>query len=238
MGELVDLEYVDDVAVITMDDGKVNALSPAMWSALNDALDHAESNSSPVVIAGRAGIFSGGFDLKVLRSGGAEANAMLDSGFGTAERLLAFRAPVVAAVTGHAIAMGAFLVCSCNYRVGVDGPFRLVANEVTLGMTMPYGIVELCRLRLAPTHLVRALTMAEPFEGVAAVQAGFLDEVTAQADVVTVAVARARAMTELNRGAFVASKQRVYASALVAIRAGFERDSLERAEMMGQSVSS
>ena len=145
------LQYsvADRVAAITMDDGKVNALSPAMLAALNDALDRAEDNEvAAVVLAGRPGRFSAGFDLGVLRGGGAEAEGMLKSGFELAERLLAFPLPVVLACTGHAITMGSFLVLSADYRIGAAGDFKIQANEVAIGLTMPYAMLA---VRAVPT---------------------------------------------------------------------------------------
>jgi enoyl-CoA hydratase len=233
MSPLVTYEDRDGVALITMDDGKVNALSSVMWSELNAALDRAESTGAVAVISGRPGVFSGGFDLKVLRAGEEDAEAMLDAGFDTAQRVLSSRVPVVAAATGHAVAMAAFLVLSCDYRVGVDGPFRIVANEVAIGLPMPHGIVELCRQRLSPSHLSRAMSLAEPFEGQAAVTAGFLDEVVAEDRVVTRALERASELGALDRHAYLETKQRVREAALAEIARGFSRDREER-ELIGR----
>src|SRR3954468_10810787 len=100
----------DAIATITMDDGKRNALSPAMLAELNAALDRAEAARALVVLTGRDGVFSAGFDLRVLGNAGADAAGMVRTGFELAARLLAFPTPTVVACTGHAIAMGAFLV--------------------------------------------------------------------------------------------------------------------------------
>ena len=134
---MVGYELHDSVATITMDDGKVNALSVRMLGTLGEALDRAETDRAIVVLTGRPGIFSAGFDLQVLRAGGADAVQMLKAGFELAERLLSFPTPVVVACSGHAIAMGSFLVLSADYRVGVSGEFRITANEVAIGLTMP-----------------------------------------------------------------------------------------------------
>ena len=77
------------IAVITMDDGKVNALGPAMLAEINTALDRAESeDAGAVVIAGNNRVFSGGFDLKVFRSGDIQAAIeMLTAGFELSHRL-------------------------------------------------------------------------------------------------------------------------------------------------------
>ena len=105
-GELVTYQLVDGTAMIVMDDGKANALSLEMLSALNQALDRAASDGAVVVLTGRQGIFSGGFDLKVLGAGGPDAAVMLEQGFLLALRLLEHPAPVIIACNGHAVAMG------------------------------------------------------------------------------------------------------------------------------------
>jgi enoyl-CoA hydratase/carnithine racemase len=119
MGSLVRYDFDGSVARITMNDGKVNVLSPEMLAELNEALSRAEADAAIVALAGRPGVFSAGFDLKVLRAGGPGARIMLRAGFELAERMLSFPMPVVIACTGHAVAMGAFLVLSGDYRIGV-----------------------------------------------------------------------------------------------------------------------
>ncbi len=234
MSDIVTYEGpTDGVAVITLDDGKVNVLSPTMLSAINEAFDQAERDDVITVLAGRTGIFSGGFDLKVMTQGPHEANAMTTAGFDLAERILGLRRPVVAACTGHAIAMGAFLCLSTDYRIGTDGPFRVVANEVAIGMTLPRGIIELCRAKLATPLLGRVMTQAEPFSGAAAVAAGFFDELAAPEDVITRARARAAQLCALDARAVGATKSRVFAADRAAIRAAFEQDELDAAEVLG-----
>jgi enoyl-CoA hydratase len=76
-----------------MDDGKVNALSRPMLTELGAALDRAAADRAVVVLTGREGVFSAGFDLPVLRAGGPPAAELLHAGFELAERMLAFPAP-------------------------------------------------------------------------------------------------------------------------------------------------
>ena len=120
-------------------------------------------------------MFSGGFDLKVLQAGGDEAVGMLRGGFALAHRVLSFPRPVIAACTGHAVAMGAFLLLSTDHRVGADGPFRIVANEVAIGLTMPHSALAILRWRLSPPAFDRAVLLSETFDPPSAVGAGFLD---------------------------------------------------------------
>lgn len=147
----------DGVSWLTMDDGKANVLSFAMFEAINAALDDAESNGQVVVLAGRPGRFSGGFDLAVLTSLTVDAARLLRTGFELSHRLLSFPRPVVVACTGHAYAMGSFLVLSGDYRLGAaDAEHRITANEVSIGMTLPYAAIEVLRQRLTRAAFERA----------------------------------------------------------------------------------
>ena len=126
--DLLTIRNDDACTVVTLDDGKVNALSLAMFEAIDAALDAAVERRLPVVLTGRDGVFSAGFDLEVLRAGDADARAMVGAGFELSYRLLSFPVPVVIACTGHALAMGVFLVLSGDYRVGAYGDYRIGAN--------------------------------------------------------------------------------------------------------------
>src|SRR3954471_12415346 len=124
---LVSYHLEGAIATVTMDDGKVNALSPAMQAELKSALDRAEADRAVLLLTGRDGVFSAGFDLRVIRGGGNDAGAMVRGGFELAHRLLSFPTPVVVACTGDAIAMGVFLLLSADYRVGASGSYKLMA---------------------------------------------------------------------------------------------------------------
>lgn len=183
MGDKVHLTVEDQVATITMDDGKVNALSPDMQLEINEALDHAELEGvGAVVIGGNNRVFSGGFDLKVLKGGGKQATEMLAGGFELAARILAFPKPVVMACTGHSIAMGSFLMLSGDHLIGAPS-HRIQANEVAIGLTMPGPALAILRHRLTPAAFQRAVGLSAEFKGESAVAAGYLDELV-EADMV------------------------------------------------------
>ena len=224
MGSLVSYRLDDGVATIVMDDGKVNALSIEMLASITEALDHAVADEAAVVLTGRAGVFSGGFDLKVLTAGGADAARMLEDGFRLALRLLEHPTPVVIASNGHTIAMGVFVLLSGDYRIGVDGPFRIVANEVTIGMTMPWTAIEICRQRLAPAHFHRVLNLSEVYTPAEGVAAGLLDRVVAVDELLPTATTLASSLAGLDRRAHASTKLRARRAALDAIRAGLEMD--------------
>ncbi len=225
MQKLVSYSLDGSVATVTMDDGKVNVLSSRMLAELNEALDLAEADKAVVVLAGRPGVFSAGFDLPVLRAGGAAAADMLRAGFDLAERVLAFPTPVLIACTGHAIAMAAFLVLSGDYRIGAAGPYKITANEVAIGLTLPRAAVEICRQRLSPAHFNRATILAEVFSPDNAVQAGFLDRVVDAAELDHAAHAVAADLATLDRAAHAATKLRARARTLDAVHEAIELDS-------------
>lgn len=181
MSELVTVEGKDTHTQLTMDDGKANALSFAMLDALNAGLDSAAASGKPVVIAGRPGKFSAGFDLKVMAAGGEDRVRLLRQGAETAVRLLDFETPVMLAVTGHALAMGALLCLSADYRLGVRGDFKLGLNEVAIGMTLPWFGVELARARIVDTHFTQAVALARIYDPDGAAAAGYLDDVVDEA---------------------------------------------------------
>lgn len=218
----VTYDLADGIATITIDDGKANALSLDMLNAIGSALDRAEADGAVVVLSGRAGMFSAGFDLRVLRGGGSDMVAMVRGGFALAERMLSFPLPIVVACSGHAIAMGLFLVLSGDYRVGVDGPFKLTANEVAIGLTLPPVAIEICRQRLAPAHLHRAAILAEVYAPDDALDAGMLDRVVSAAELADVARTAAARYAQLDLAAHAATKLLVQEESLRAIRAGLE----------------
>ena len=224
MSDLVSYHQAAATATITMDDGKVNALSPQMFGELNAALDQAEAAGVTVILTGREGVFSAGFDLGVLRAGGPQATALVRTGFELSARLLEFPAPVVVACPGHAIAMGVFLLLSGDFRLGAAGPYRITANEVAIGVTMPRPAIEICRQRLAPAHFNRALILADVYAPDEAAAAGFLDRVVAPAELGPAAQAVADRLARLDMAAHAATKRRIRQPVAEAVRTALEED--------------
>jgi enoyl-CoA hydratase len=220
----VSVQSADGVHVITIDDGKVNALSPATQAAINSALDAAEDAGDAVVLAGRSGILSAGFDLKVLQAGGAEAVAMLRGGFELSARLLSFPRPVVVACTGHAVAMGVFLLMSGDYAVGSRGEFRIAANEVSIGLPMPTPALAVMRHRLTPAAFQRSAVLAQNFNPEQALAAGFVDALAEADEVLELAHSMAAAFASLDAAAHVATKLEARASTLATMRESITRD--------------
>jgi enoyl-CoA hydratase len=212
------------VAVIHMDDGRVNSLSPEMLAGIEAQLDRAEKEAGAVVLVGREGRFCAGFDLATMGAGPEAAHGMVLAGAELLLRLSTLPIPVVAACTGHALAAGALLLLAADLRVGCRGEFKLGLNEVTIGMALPIFALELARERLSKRHFARATQMAEIYSPDTAVDAGYLDRVEALPDVLQAARGEATRLAELQQPAFRLTKQRNAEAMVERIRATLDED--------------
>jgi enoyl-CoA hydratase len=182
------------------------------------ALERAEKEAKAVVLVGRPGRFSAGFDLSVMTQGGDAVGKLVCAGAELGMRFYASPLPTVAAVTGHALAMGAVLLLAIDERLSGDGNFKIGLNETAIGMTLPHFALILARERLAPTHLGRATSNAEIYSPQGAVEAGFIDRVVPVDRLVDDAVERAQQLAKLDGRAHAATKLRLRAAALEQLR--------------------
>ena len=207
MTDLITYTCEDGVAVIQMDDGKANVLSPDMLGELETAFDKAEADEAVVILTGRdGGIFSGGFDLSVMMSGPEAAVALTCQGSRFALRILKHPFPVIAATGGHAIAMGAFTLLACDYRVGGDASTKTGLNETQIGMTMHHFGIELAREFIPKNYLNRSMINGEIFGPEDAKQAGYYDILAPKDSVMDTAKGAAKMMALLNMRAFKGTK--------------------------------
>jgi enoyl-CoA hydratase len=225
MADLVTYERNGEVSTVTMDDGKVNVFSIPMLRSLHDAFDHAERDGTVVLLTGRPGYFSAGFDLNVLRDGSPEdAVTLLRLGATLAERILSFPAPVAVACTGHAFPAGAFLLMAADSRIAADGPFKLGLNEVRIGLTLPWFAVVLARHRLAPAHFDHAVVTGTMLTPPQAREAGLLDAVVTPDALEATAAAAAADLATIDRRAHAATKLRARQPVLAELRAAIDSE--------------
>jgi enoyl-CoA hydratase len=213
------------VGNIVMDDGKLNIMSVDMLAALHGAFDQAERDKTVVVLSGRGKAFSAGFDLNVFAEGTAEAmHEMTKSGAELALRLLSFPTPVVAACNGHALPMGAFLLMSSDIRIAAEGTYGIGMNEVAIALTVPRFAVEVARNRLTPPYFNRLLTTGQMLPPAEAAAAGFVDWTVPAAELDAAAAKAAQALSKIDMASHAATKLRVRAPAIKAIRAAIDSD--------------
>ncbi|MBA6390882.1 crotonase/enoyl-CoA hydratase family protein [Colwellia sp. BRX10-3] len=223
--ELIDFEISEQIATITLKNGKVNAISHQVIAEINDALDQAESAGAVVILTGQPGIFSAGFDLKTMKESSDSAVALVTAGSTLSRRMLSFQFPIIGACTGHAIAKGAFLLLSCDHRIGSLGQFKIGLNEVAIGMTMHQAGIEIARNRMPINYLTRSVINAELFSPETAVLAGFLDTLVEPEQLMATAKSVANQMLTLNMKAHHGTKLKERKDILAALDAAIELDS-------------
>lgn len=197
----------DDIALICFDDGKANAVNHEFISAMNDALDKAEQEAKAVVIYGREGMFSAGFDLKALAKGGSQADEMLQKGMVLVTRMYGLGLPLVSACDGHAIGMGAFLLMASDNRIGSDSEYTVNLPETAIGMPFTPVLMSLIKDNIVNTEQTLAVIQSKKYDPTGAVKAGFLDELVARDQLMEKATTLAKQLAELPQAYYQANKR-------------------------------
>jgi enoyl-CoA hydratase len=206
------LQYVvnERIATIVHDDDGANTLTTEVFEAYFELLDRAEVDDAvgAVVIRGRDGFFSAGMDLKWMRTIDHEELGTIGPNMASlAHRLFIFPKPVIAAVTGHAIAGGAIILLACDRSIGVEGEYKIGLNEVALGIPFGGFAMKLAQSHLTPSAFGSGLLHGETFRPTRALELGYLDELAPAAEFdARVASVAARA-AELSPFAYQLTKQ-------------------------------
>ena len=172
-------------------------------------LDKAEQDNKIVILTGEGGIFSGGFDLKVMTKSADSAKELVTKGSKLSLRMLSFPKPIIIACNGHAIAKGAFLLLSADYRIGLEDDFKIGLNEVMIGMTMHNAGIAIAKARLSEVYLNRSVNNAEIFSSKDAVKAGFLDTIVPKNHLLPTAIKVAGMFSKLHPKAHAETKLKV-----------------------------
>jgi len=202
---MISTETKDGVHFITLDDGKVNALNKEKLDALVAALADCAGDLAPVVIQGRKGIFSAGFDLKGFSAGPDAAVAQLQAGKDAILAILRHPAPVVTVCEGHAYPMGAFLMLAADHAIGIEGEFVAGMNESAIGMALPIYPMILAADRLSPAGR-KAVATGELFDPKRAKEVGYFDTLVAPDAVEATLAGVLKHLKGLNPGAVNANK--------------------------------
>lgn len=222
--EAVGYELREKVAIVRLDDGKANALSSALIQAIHGALDRAEKEAGAVLLAGRPGRFSAGFDLAEMRAGPDSVRRVVGAGAELFLRFFEYPRPIVAACTGHALAAGAIALLASDVRLGAEGAFKIGLNEVAIGLTLPIFGVEFARARLSKRHFARAVVHADLYAPAEAVDAGFLDRTVAADALLDEAIAEASRLAELPAAAYAGTKRNAWSAMVAAVRETLDGD--------------
>ncbi|MEP1470438.1 MAG: crotonase/enoyl-CoA hydratase family protein [Halieaceae bacterium] len=209
---MMDYQVSDNIVTLTFDDGKANAVGHDFLDNINAGLDRAvQEEAGAVILRGREGMFSGGFDLAEFEKGVEAGMAMVQRGFELLVRLYSFPLPLVAASTGHGVAMGAFMIMACDSRVACSGKFKMSLPETAIGMQLPPLLVELATSRISVRHATRVILQSEVYPPEAAVDAGFIDEVVPVDELESRTMEIAKKLAELPQAQYAENKLSVRA---------------------------
>jgi len=212
-----------NVSVITMHDGKANAFSQKMIDDFNSCLEGVPRDSGSLLVTNRPNIFSGGFDLKTINSGDADAaSKMSRGGLTLLADLFSFPRPAVIACNGHAVALGAFILLAADYRIGADGDFKVWANEIGNDMTVPVAILEIAKIRIGQAHWYSAIMHSQPYAMEDAIAPGYIDEVVPQDKLMETALAKAEELAKLNHPYYATTKNWAQEDVMKKIRASIQ----------------
>jgi enoyl-CoA hydratase len=205
------IEHDGDVALLSRDDGKANTVLVPEFQGLEAALETiAASKASAVVISGRPGFFSAGLNLKALGAMSMQQKQELVSAMGSAVlKLFLFPRPVVAAVSGHALGGGAMFALAADVRLFAEGAFKFGLNEVPAGLFVPTYAIELMRAAVSPAHLTPLVVHGRVINPTEALAMNVAESVHAPDALKAAALARARALGELNGTGYAATKRLV-----------------------------
>ena len=198
----------NNISIITLDDGKANVFSPKMIQDVNDCLDQVPTQKGALIITGRDGMFSAGFDLKIISAGEMSAiTEMTTNGFKLLSRIFSFPRPVLGACSGHGIALGTFLLCCCDYRIGVKGEFMIGANEMRTNMVIPTPILELIKFRVSNGHKYRAILGAEMYSIEDGIEAGLIDEVVEPENLMEASMHKIKDLASMGHPSYTLTKE-------------------------------
>lgn len=224
MNKFVTYHSEEKYVIITIKNGKANAISLEVIAGLHIGLDKAEQENKVIILRGQNGIFSAGFDLKVMTKSPESAKELVTKGSRLSLRMLSFSQPIIVVCSGHAIAKGAFLLLSSDYRIGAEGDFKIGLNEVMIGMTMHHAGIVIAKSRLSEVYINRSVNNAEIFNPKEAVKAGFLDMIVSESILLPSAIKVAEMFSKLNKKAHFETKLKVRKQQLEDLKSAIELD--------------
>jgi enoyl-CoA hydratase len=220
------LEEAESVAIIRIDDGKVNAFSKELLSSLSEAFDLALAHHKAVLILGGTRCLSAGFDLSAMRSDAGTRRELVVSGLDLALKIFESPIPVVVGCTGHAIAAGTLLLFGADHVIVGDGPVKIGLNETTIGIELSPFVLELARYRLLPSAYNQILR-GHLYGAEAAHLAGYVDEVVPSDEVIPRSIEAAKQLAELDPLSYRRTKEAMRSKTISALRAALERKRAE-----------
>ena len=214
-------DHAGGVRKLILDRPPANAEDETLLADLGAAVDDAAADDAvrAVVLTGAGKFFCAGFDLASARREGDEVAVLTTTFRDTHVKLLSIPKPTLAMVGGHAIAGGLVLVLACDYRLGLDGDYRIGLNEVAIGASYPKVAFEIVRLKLTNQRASELLLGAALYPAKEALRLGVVDELIAAEKFEETVLRRAAKMGTYPREAYAHTKLALVADVLERVAA-------------------
>jgi len=221
MSTVRESDHPGGVRMLTLDRPPANAEDETLLSDLCTVLDRAHGDPAvrAVVLTGEGKFFCGGFDLSAPRRDDEEISVMTTTFRDAHVKLLTMAKPTLAMMNGHAIAGGLILVLACDYRLGLDGDYKIGLNEVAIGASYPKVALEITRLRLTHQRAAELLLGAAIYPAKEALRLGVVDELLAAEKLRDTVLRRAARMGAYPREAYVHTKLALVAETVARVMA-------------------
>ena len=221
-----------EVAIVSLDDGKANALLVPEFKGLEAALDEVKAGPAKAcVLTGRTGFFSAGLNLKAMAGMSLDELKALISAMGSAVlKLFLFEKPVVSAVSGHALGAGAMFGFGADVRVFAEGSYKFGLNEVPAGLFVPTFAVELARSAVSSSRITELVVHGRVLSPMEALTMHVAESLHAPDSLIAAAVMRAKALATLSGPGYALTKRlvREQSAELSRARLSGELDELAR----------
>lgn len=205
---MIETVFDEEIAILRIDHGPVNALDAELMAALADAIDAVEQDAKAVVLTGAGGAFSAGADLiRLLDEGRRYVEEARPHATRAFERMFMISRPVVAAINGHAIAGGCVIALACDHRITASGEHRLGLAELKVGVPFPAWALEIVRFAVPPPHLQRLIYSGRLVTPDEALALGLVDEVVAPDLLMERALKAARRLASIPASTFRLTKR-------------------------------
>lgn len=235
----VEITDADGVRLVTWNrPDALNALNDELWDATRDALVGAQADPELrcVVITGTGRAFTAGQDLGEMMAPPAHGDDELHGYRGFIPVLEAFDKPLLAAVNGLGLGIGATILPYCDIVWIAEGA-RLKVPFVTLGVTTEAAGSVLLPQRMGWQAAAHFIFTAEWMSAEEAVACGLAWKVSAPDALLDDTMAVARTIGTMPVDSLQTTKRLMVAARLDAVRAAREREDAEFVRMVGSEAN-
>jgi enoyl-CoA hydratase/carnithine racemase len=178
---MLDIIAHGDIAELSLNRPPANALNHELLRKLLAGIEQVlDDGAKGLILSGQDGMFSAGIDVPQLL--GMDRAAIFEFWslmFDSSKALLTSPVPVVAALAGHSPAGGAVLAAHCDYRIAVDGPYKIGFNEVQVGLPLPATILMVFEELVGPRFARQLAMQGKMMTMGEALEVGLVDELLA-----------------------------------------------------------